>query len=96
MDLRFQLLRSQSGVANAIKPTLRTFGRGGNHVLAVVTGRLLTFAMVSQCDVAIRTFHHMSAVGTLNVGREAASIQQQDHLPAVAQRLAASPDTAVD
>ena len=52
-----------------------------NEVLAL----LILLTVVGQRDIAIGAGHHVAALGTLDVGGEATTVQQQNHLAAVAQ-----------
>ncbi len=85
--LDFQLLGPLPAVTDPVELALGTPRGRGNLVLAVMASRFLSLPMVSQRDVAMRAFDHVSAGRTLDGRRIAAPVEQQDHLTIVAQRL---------
>ena len=88
LNFDLQPLCPQPAEANAIETCTRsTGGWCRDLVIAVVATGLAAVAVVRQRQVAIGTGHDMPALRTLNGGRKAAAIEQQDDLPLFGQRF---------
>src|SRR5690606_21034910 len=85
-DLRLELLRAESGIANPLELALRAMIGRLDDIIAVVTDRLVLGPVMCERDATVGALYHRAARGTLNAGGKAAAVEQQDHLPLLAQR----------
>ena len=82
-----QAQETQPAEAQPVKTTGGTGGRRDDLKIAIMTDDFFHSAVVGQGNFAVRTTHHFAAGRTLNMGRKAAAVEQQDNLATLADFL---------
>ncbi len=85
--LGFEPLRPQATVVDAGKLALGTHGRRRHFKIAVVAQHDLGVSMMRERQFAVGTLHDLATLRALDVRREAASIEQQDDLSPLVERV---------
>src|SRR5258707_970562 len=84
-NLRLKLLSSHAGILDSAEFALGALARSSHTVVAIMANRLFPLAMMRERQLAMRTTEHEAALRALDMRRVAAAVEQEDHLPAVAQ-----------
>ena len=90
-NFRLETLRAEAAVANAREATIGALGWRGHVIVAVMADGCFALTVMGECNIAVGARDNVTTGGTLDVGGKAATIQQQNDLPAVGKCLVHGP-----